>query len=90
MKKLLRLIVAVAAIFLIVRYCTNNLGSVITLPGGTDYAQINVYPTSVGASAAVTDGVCKYCGKVHPSHLWGRIVALFHLLLYFFKNAFGL
>ncbi|MBQ6253731.1 MAG: hypothetical protein IJK05_03635 [Bacteroidales bacterium] len=35
MKKLLRLIVAVAAIFLIVRYCTNNLGSVITLPGGT-------------------------------------------------------
>ena len=61
-----------------------------TLPGGTDYAQINVYPTSVGASAAVTDGVCKYCGKVHPSHLWGRIVALFHLLLYFFKNAFGI
>lgn len=34
MKKLLRLIVAVVAIFLIVRYCTNNLGSVINLPGG--------------------------------------------------------
>ena len=61
-----------------------------TLPGGTDYAQINVYPTSNAASAVAPDGACKYCGKVHPSHLWGRIVALFHLLLYFFKNAFGI
>ena len=34
MKKLLRLIVVVAAIFLLVRYCTSNFGSVINLPGG--------------------------------------------------------
>ena len=34
MKRLIRLILAVAVVFLLVKYCTDNLGSVITLPGG--------------------------------------------------------
>lgn len=34
MKRLLRLIVALAVVFLLVKLCSDNLGSVISLPGG--------------------------------------------------------
>ena len=66
----------------------NEDGS-FTLPAGSGYAQINVYPVSDAASAVAPSGVCGYCGKVHPNHLWGRIVALFHAIILFFKNLFA-
>ncbi|MBQ7637463.1 MAG: hypothetical protein IJS90_01005, partial [Clostridia bacterium] len=66
-----------------------NADGTFTLPAGGDYAQINVYPVSEAASTVIpNESVCSYCGKVHPSHLWGRIVALFHAILYFLKNLF--
>ena len=34
LKKIIRLLLAVAVIFLVVRWCSSNFGSVITLPGG--------------------------------------------------------
>ena len=33
-------------------------------------------------------GVCKYCGKVHTG-VFGRIISLFHSILYFFSHLFG-
>jgi len=66
-----------------------NADGTFTLPGGTDYAQINIYPVSEAANTVIQSGVCKYCGKVHPSHLWGQIIAFFHAILYFFKNLFS-
>lgn len=34
MKKLIRLVLAVAVVFLLVKYCSDKMGSVISLPGG--------------------------------------------------------
>lgn len=36
MKKLLRLILGLVVLYLLVRLCTNNMGSIIQLPGGTE------------------------------------------------------
>ncbi|MCH5198802.1 MAG: hypothetical protein J1E34_07845, partial [Oscillospiraceae bacterium] len=61
-----------------------------TLPGGTGYAQINVTPVIVtpsGGSSNTTE--CKYCGKLHPVTLWGRIVAFFHAIFYWIKSLFS-
>lgn len=58
-----------------------------TVPAGEDYAQINCYPAPSAASS--DGGVCKYCGQTHTSSLWGRLVALFHAIAYFFKHIFG-
>ena len=33
-------------------------------------------------------GVCAYCGETHPSTLWGRLIALIHAILAFFRNLF--
>ena len=35
LKKLLKLVITVVVIFLAVRWCSNQFGSVITLPGGS-------------------------------------------------------
>ncbi|MCH5197881.1 MAG: hypothetical protein J1E34_03145, partial [Oscillospiraceae bacterium] len=66
-----------------------NDDGTFTLPGGTGYAQINIYPVSDTLNDLTESGVCKYCGKVHPSHIWGRLVALFHSIFFFIKNLFN-
>ena len=54
-----------------------------------------IYTTDPGQGSGDTpdqpggsQNVCKYCGQVHPGPL-GGIIAVFHNLLYFFKNLFG-
>ena len=55
-----------------------------TIPAGTDRVQINCDPISTAA----TDGqdVCEYCGKIHPSTVWGFLIGMVHRLFAFFKN----
>jgi hypothetical protein len=70
-----------------------NADGTSTIPGGTGYVQINAYPATQTAEHN-TQGeshsdVCGYCGKVHPSSLWGRIVAFFHALILFFTRLFN-
>ncbi|MBR5422745.1 MAG: hypothetical protein IK108_01930, partial [Clostridia bacterium] len=59
-----------------------NADGSYTIPGGTDYVQINTYAVDTTATSNSGD-VCNYCGKVHPNSLWGRIVAFFHLIFWF-------
>ena len=33
--------------------------------------------------------LCKYCGEDHGTSFWGKIVAFFHAILYFFAHLFG-
>ena len=66
-----------------------NANGSYTIPAGTDYAKINCYP----AAATVTQGeshgdTCPFCGKVHPSNIWGRIVAFVHVIFAFFQKLF--
>gem|GEM_PF-3149387 len=68
-----------------------NADGTFTLPGGVDYAQVNIsplIPDDDGSGSSVS-GVCGYCGEVHANTLWGRIVAFFHAILNFFKNMFN-
>ena len=65
-----------------------NADGSYTIPGGTGYVQINTYATSTPASSGNSGDVCSYCGKVHPNSLWGRIVAFFHLIFWFFQRLF--
>lgn len=37
---------------------------------------------------AVNENLCSFCGKIHNTSLWGRIVTFFHNIFYFFKNLF--
>ena len=39
---------------------------------------------------SVTDGACKYCGRVHGNSFLQRLIALFHRIFYFFQLLFGL
>ena len=64
-----------------------NADGSYTIPGGTDYVQINTYAVDTTATSNSGD-VCNYCGKVHPNSLWGRIVAFFHLIFWFFQRLF--
>ena len=63
-----------------------------TIPAGEGYVKINcnavTAPDPEQGEGHGSD-VCKYCGKVHPNNLWGRLVALFHTLFYFFRHLFG-
>ena len=65
-----------------------------TLPVGTDYTMISIAPVMElpaidNINGNTESGACKYCGKVHPGHLWGRLVALVHAIIYFFMHLFG-
>ena len=35
------------------------------------------------------ENICKYCGEDHGTSFWGKIVAFFHSILYFFAHLFG-
>ena len=65
---------------------TRNADGTYTLPGGADYAQINVSPLISSGEGETGSGECGYCGKVHPNTIGGRIIAIIHAILYFFKN----
>ena len=71
-----------------------NADGTYTIPGGKDYAKININPVATatddgGSGSSHTASVCKYCGKVHPGNFWGAIVGFFHAIFYFFKHLFG-
>ena len=68
-----------------------DANGVYTLPGGTDFVIVNCDPvgaTATGSDGETHSGTCPFCGKIHPSSFWGRIVALVHTIFYFFKNRF--
>ena len=77
-----------------------NADGSYTLPAGKDFTIISVVPVEDlpaiddinpddGSTPSSGSGVCKLCGKTHPSHIWGRIIAFFHAVIYFFKHLFG-
>ena len=71
-----------------------NADGTFTLPAGTDYTMISIAPVMElpaidNINGNTESGACKYCGKVHPGHLWGRLVALVHAIIYFFMHLFG-
>ena len=68
-----------------------DANGVYTLPGGTDFVIVNCDPvgaTVTGSDGETYSGTCPFCGKIHPSSFWGRIVALVHTIFYFFRNLF--
>jgi hypothetical protein len=67
-----------------------NADGSYTIPAGKEFALITVYPVYNTAPSASESGsdVCGYCGKVHPNHIWGRLVAFLHVILLFFRNLF--
>ena len=64
-----------------------NADGSFTLPAGTDYVKINCSPVTITASGDVR--TCAYCGKVHPSNLWGTITRILHTIIYFFQHLFN-
>ena len=70
-----------------------NADGSYTIPGGSGYTKVNINPVTAsapsGSTASSGNGVCKYCGKVHPNNIWGVIVSFFHTIFYFFKHLFG-
>ncbi len=73
-----------------------NADGSYTIPAGRNYLIVSVMPLSSAEDPGTTpsgggsgSGVCKYCGQVHGSSFWGRLVAFFHLLAYFFLHLFG-
>ena len=62
-----------------------------TIPAGEDFVKINcnaVTAPDPEQGESHGDDICKLCGKVHPNNLWGRLIALFHTIVYFFKTLF--
>ena len=66
-----------------------------TLPAGSVSDTVSIVtnggsaPSDPSGSGDTGDmGVCELCGKTHPNTLWGRIIALFHAIMAFFKNLF--
>jgi hypothetical protein len=57
---------------------------VYTIPAGEEKVQINCDPIVT----ATSDGqeICEYCGKVHPSTVWGFLTAMIHRLFSFIKK----
>ncbi|MBR5410591.1 MAG: InlB B-repeat-containing protein, partial [Clostridia bacterium] len=74
-----------------------NADGSYTIPAGRNYLIVNVMPvTSVepaepdpGTTPSSGSGRCPYCGQVHGSSIWNRIVAFIHLLLYYILHIFG-
>ncbi len=69
-----------------------DANGVYTIPAGEDYVKINcnaVNTPDPEQGESHGDGTCKLCGKVHPNNLWGRLIALFHAIVYFFKTLFN-
>ena len=74
-----------------------NADGTYTLPAGRDYAIVSVELIIDNTPATPSDpgqgssgsGACKLCGENHGSSFWGRIVAFFHAIIYFFKHLFG-
>jgi hypothetical protein len=64
-----------------------NANGSYTIPAGEAYTQINCYPAEAAAAESESDA-CVYCGKVHPNSIWGRIVAFFHTVFWFFTRLF--
>ena len=57
---------------------------VYTIPAGEERVQINCYPIPTVTSA--DQDICAYCGKVHPSTVWGFLSAMLHNLFMLIKN----
>jgi hypothetical protein len=64
-----------------------NANGSYTIPAGEEYVKINCYPAAAAAAESGNDA-CVYCGKVHPNSIWGRIVAFFHMIFWFFTRLF--
>ena len=60
---------------------------VYTIPPGEEKVQINCDPIVT----ATSDGqeLCEYCGKVHPSTVWGFLVGMMHRLFAYIKKIGG-
>ena len=54
----------------------------------SDLFMIEVQPEAEAAAAESGNDACVYCGKVHPNSIWGRIVAFFHTIFWFFTRLF--
>ena len=70
-----------------------NADGSFTIPAGDNRVVITIVGAvkggdDQGATPSSGSGVCKLCGKDHGTTIWGRIVAFFHLIVYFFKNLF--
>ncbi len=68
-----------------------NADGTYTMPAGEGFTMVHCDPVAVtpsGSDGESHSGVCPFCGKVHPSNLWGRLVALIHTFFWFFKNLF--
>ena len=57
-------------------------------PGNDNVTVVPVGATPSGSGSGSSSGACPYCGQTHANNLWGRIVALFHTILAFFRNIF--
>ena len=55
----------------------------------TDTPETPTDPVTPDPTPTEKDHTCKYCGQDHGTSFWGRFVAFFHSILYFFKNLFG-
>lgn len=55
----------------------------------TDFVEPETPDESAGTETPEGSNLCKYCHQDHGSSIWGRIVAFFHSILYFFAHLFG-
>ncbi len=67
-----------------------NADGSYTIPAHVGNDTVTVVPVSAAPSGnpGSSSGVCPYCGQTHANNLWGRIIALFHTILAFFRNIF--
>ena len=70
---------------------TPDANGTYTLPAGStnDTVSVSAHSASAitpGNPGPGTSGECEYCGQTHDSSLWGRLIALIHAILNFFRN----